>query len=134
MRARDIHADAETLAGQDLLWSSVKASLAAGTSGESPRFERLSRGMYQLAQRKAVIDHYTCGNYLTHQFRRRSRADPRTGTGRRPRRGARVREGGGRCGRRLISIGYFFVGWKFPFRSYWATWVPMLTPAVVEKR
>jgi hypothetical protein len=38
------------------------------------------------------------------------------------------------AGRRLISIGYFFVGWKFPFRSYWATWVPMLTPAVVEKR
>ena len=52
MRARDIHADAETLAGQDLLWSSVKASLAAGASGESPRFERLSRGMYQLAQRE----------------------------------------------------------------------------------
>ena len=52
MRARDIHADAETLAGQDLLWSSVKASLAAGASGESPRFERLSRGMYQLAHRE----------------------------------------------------------------------------------
>jgi len=52
MRARDIHADAETLAGQDLLWTSVKASLAAGASGESPRFERLSRGTYQLAQRE----------------------------------------------------------------------------------
>ena len=37
-------------------------------------------------------------------------------------------------GRRLISIGYFFVGWKLPFRSNWATWVPRLTPAVVEKR
>jgi hypothetical protein len=50
MRAREIHADAATLAGRDLLWSSVKASLAAGASGESPRFERLSRGMYRLAK------------------------------------------------------------------------------------
>jgi hypothetical protein len=50
MRARQIHADAETLAGQDVLWSSVKASLAAGASGEPPRFERLSRGMYRLAE------------------------------------------------------------------------------------
>jgi len=52
MRARDIHAAAETLAGEQLHWSSVKASLAAGASGESPRFERLGRGMYQLAQRE----------------------------------------------------------------------------------
>ena len=29
---------------------------------------------------------------------------------------------------------YFLVGRKFPFRSYWPTWAPRLTPAVVEKR
>ena len=50
MRARDIHAAAETLAGQELRWSSVKASLAAGAAGRSPRFNRLSRGVYRLAQ------------------------------------------------------------------------------------
>ncbi len=31
-------------------------------------------------------------------------------------------------------FGYFLVGWKFFCRSYLATWVPRLTPAVVEKR
>jgi hypothetical protein len=50
MRARDIHAAAETLAGQQLRWSSVKASLAGGASGRSPHFDRLSRGVYRLAQ------------------------------------------------------------------------------------
>jgi hypothetical protein len=50
MRARDIHAAAETLAGQQLHWSSVKAALAAGALGRSPRFDRLSRGVYRLAQ------------------------------------------------------------------------------------
>jgi hypothetical protein len=50
MRAREIHATAETLAGQQLHWSSVKASLAAGASGRSPRFERLRRGVYRLAR------------------------------------------------------------------------------------
>src|SRR6266852_3961974 len=39
MRAREIHATAEVLVGQQLLWSSVKASLAAGASGRSPLFE-----------------------------------------------------------------------------------------------
>lgn len=51
MRAREIHAAAEALAGRQLHGSSVKASLAAGASGCSPRFERLSRGIYRLAQR-----------------------------------------------------------------------------------
>jgi hypothetical protein len=49
MRAREIHEAAETLAGQPLHRSSVKASLAAGASAQPPRFERLSRGMYRLA-------------------------------------------------------------------------------------
>ena len=53
MLARDIHAAAETLAGQRLHWGSVKASLATGASGSSPRFERLSRGMYRLAEHTA---------------------------------------------------------------------------------
>ena len=50
MRAREICAAAETLTGQQLHWRSVKASLAAGASGCSPHFERLSRGIYRLAQ------------------------------------------------------------------------------------
>jgi hypothetical protein len=50
MRAREIHAAAETLAGHQLYRNSVKASLAAGASGRSPRFDRLSRGMYRLAE------------------------------------------------------------------------------------
>jgi hypothetical protein len=39
MRAREIHYAAETLAGQPLHWSSVKASLAAGASAQSARFD-----------------------------------------------------------------------------------------------
>jgi hypothetical protein len=53
MRAREIHAAAELLFGEQLLWSSVKASLAAGTSGRLPRFERLSHGVYRLARRSS---------------------------------------------------------------------------------
>jgi hypothetical protein len=50
MRAREIHAAAELLFGEQLLCSSVKASLAAGASGQSPVFERLRRGVYRLVQ------------------------------------------------------------------------------------
>jgi hypothetical protein len=53
MRAREIHAAAELLFGEQLLWSSVKASLAAGASGRLPRFERLSHGVYRLARRSS---------------------------------------------------------------------------------
>ena len=56
MRAREIHDAAETLAGQPLRWSSVKACLAAGASAQSPRFERLSRGMYKLRVRGATLE------------------------------------------------------------------------------
>ena len=62
MRAREIHDAAETLAGQPLHWSSVKASLAAGASAQSPRFERLSRGMYRLA---SDTQHATSGPALS---------------------------------------------------------------------
>ncbi len=48
MRAREIHIAAQELAGQTLLWTSVKAALAAGASGGSPRFQRVRHGVYQL--------------------------------------------------------------------------------------
>ena len=50
MRAREIHSVAEQLAGVSLLWTSVKAALASGASGRSPRFERVRYGVYQIAR------------------------------------------------------------------------------------
>jgi hypothetical protein len=50
MRAREIHEAACDLAGEPLLWESVKAALAANVTGEHPRFRRMSRGVYQLAR------------------------------------------------------------------------------------
>jgi hypothetical protein len=50
MRAREIHAVAEQLAGEPLLWTSVKAALAAGMAGKSPHFRRVRRGVYQMAK------------------------------------------------------------------------------------
>ena len=50
MRAREIHAEAEKLAGESLLWTSVKAALAAGASGGRPRFRRMRHGLYQSAR------------------------------------------------------------------------------------
>jgi hypothetical protein len=50
MRVREIHAAAEQLAGEPLLWTSVKAALAADTTGESPHFERVRRGVYETAK------------------------------------------------------------------------------------
>ena len=49
MRARDIHAAAEQLAGEALRWTSVKAALAAGTASRTPRFQRIRHGIYQQA-------------------------------------------------------------------------------------
>jgi hypothetical protein len=49
MRAKDIHAAVETSLGAPVVWSSVKASLAANVSGTSPRFVRVARGRYVLA-------------------------------------------------------------------------------------
>jgi hypothetical protein len=48
MRAREIHAAAEQLAGEPLLWKSVKAALAASAEGEEARFERVRRGYYRI--------------------------------------------------------------------------------------
>ena len=52
MRAREIHAAAEQLAGEALLWTSVKAALAAGTASRTPRFLRIRHGTYQRARRQ----------------------------------------------------------------------------------
>ena len=49
MRVCQIHAAAKQLAGEPLLWTSVKAALAAGASGQRPRFPRIGHGIYQLA-------------------------------------------------------------------------------------
>ena len=50
VRAREIHATAETLAGRSLLWSSVKGTLAEHASGPKPRFRRVRRGVYELSK------------------------------------------------------------------------------------
>jgi len=48
MRAREIHIVAQQLRGNTLLWTSVKATLARGATGQSPPFQRIRRGVYQL--------------------------------------------------------------------------------------
>ena len=48
MRAREIHEAACELAGEPLLWESVKAALSADVAGENPRFQRVRHGVYQL--------------------------------------------------------------------------------------
>jgi|SRR5665811_28551 hypothetical protein len=50
MRAREIHATAEQLAGEPLRWSSVKAALAAYAEGSEARFERVRRGYYRIGR------------------------------------------------------------------------------------
>jgi hypothetical protein len=49
-RAREIHAAAEQLAGEPLLWRSVKAALAANAEGSEARFERVRRGHYRIRE------------------------------------------------------------------------------------
>ena len=49
MRACEVHRAAEEAFGAALRWKSVKAALAAGARGEVARFERVSYGVYQLA-------------------------------------------------------------------------------------
>ncbi|MGZ4356818.1 MAG: hypothetical protein ACXVRU_08420 [Gaiellaceae bacterium] len=48
MRARDIHAAAQQLAGDTLLWASVKTALARGVTAPSPPFQRIRHGVYRL--------------------------------------------------------------------------------------
>jgi hypothetical protein len=49
MRAKDIHAAVEALVGGPVGWSAVKQALASNVSGPSPRFVRVARGRYVLA-------------------------------------------------------------------------------------
>jgi len=48
MQVREIHAAAEQLAGEPLLWKSVKAALAVNAEGEEARFDRVRRGYYRI--------------------------------------------------------------------------------------
>ncbi|MGD0273644.1 MAG: hypothetical protein ABSB96_07945 [Gaiellaceae bacterium] len=48
MRVIEIHAAAERLAGERLLWTSVKAALAAYVSCREARFERVQQGCYRI--------------------------------------------------------------------------------------
>lgn len=54
MRACEIHAAAERLTAQTFLRTSVKAALAAGTSGSRPRFDRVRHGVYQSVKRERL--------------------------------------------------------------------------------
>lgn len=48
MQAKAVHAAVETLLGERVRWSSVKAALAANIGGPSSRFVRVARGRYRL--------------------------------------------------------------------------------------
>jgi len=49
MRTSEIHEAAEQLAGVPLSHNSIKAALAAGAAARRPRFKRIRRGYYRLA-------------------------------------------------------------------------------------
>jgi hypothetical protein len=46
MQAREVHARVETLLGEPVRWSSVKATLAGNLKSPDPRFARVARGRY----------------------------------------------------------------------------------------
>jgi hypothetical protein len=50
MQVREIHAAAEQLAGEPLLWKSVTAALSADVTGAHSRLRRVRHGAYQLAR------------------------------------------------------------------------------------
>jgi len=52
MRVREIHAAAEYLAGEPLLWNSVKSALAAYAVGNEACFERVRRGYYRIKENR----------------------------------------------------------------------------------
>jgi len=55
MWVREIHAAAEQLAGESLLWKSVKAALAVNAEGQEARFERVRRGYYRIREYVAPL-------------------------------------------------------------------------------
>jgi hypothetical protein len=52
MRAREVHAASEELAGRRFQWTSVKAALSAGATGDRPRFQRVRHGVYAIVNAK----------------------------------------------------------------------------------
>jgi hypothetical protein len=50
MRAREIHAAAEQLAGEPPRWTSVKAALAIYAEGSEARFEQVRLGYYRIRE------------------------------------------------------------------------------------
>jgi len=50
MQAKAVHEAVEALLGQAVSWSSIKGALADHVAGSSPRFVRVRRGRYRLAQ------------------------------------------------------------------------------------
>jgi len=46
MQARDVHARVETLLGEPVRWTSVRATLAGNLKGPAPRFAPATRGRY----------------------------------------------------------------------------------------
>lgn len=52
MRTIEIHATGEQLVWTPLIWTSVKPALAAGASGDKPRYGRLRRGVYAIARQE----------------------------------------------------------------------------------
>ncbi len=46
MQARDVHARVETLLGEPVRWTSVKATLAGNLDSPTPRFVRVARARY----------------------------------------------------------------------------------------
>lgn len=46
LQGRDVHARVESLLGEPVRWSSVKATLAGNLDGPAPRFVRVARGRY----------------------------------------------------------------------------------------
>ena len=53
MEARDVHEHVETLLGETVRRTSVKATLAGGLRGPAPRFVRVARGRYSAPLRRA---------------------------------------------------------------------------------
>ena len=65
MRAREIYSAAEELLGRPLLWKSVKGTLFNYAQGQTPRFVRASRGVYQLADQHRPGENPEPGRFLS---------------------------------------------------------------------
>jgi hypothetical protein len=63
MQAKEVHQAVEALLDEPVRWASVKAALAAGVMGASPRFVRLGRGRYEL--RSSLVNRRTAGSVRT---------------------------------------------------------------------